>query len=215
MRRLPARATSLALTAFWVAGELTAQGASSLPHLTGAQLDPTPWNVTSGGIAAFDVRVDDKGAVTSAEVVQDMAPYADMLDQAVGGWRFEPAREGGRAVPSRVLVLGFFRPPQLMFAAPENPRYKGVAAPPELPWPSSVVVPPYPPNVLGSGRVVLEADISSHGLVTAARVLSPPGAFDSSAVQSLQQWKFRAAHAGNRDVASRAFVVVSFLGPTL
>lgn len=208
------RSKSPAFVVFLVAANLAAQGASSPPHLTDAALDPAPWNVTSGGIAAFDVRVDERGAVTGAEVVQDVAPYGEMLDAALGGWRFEPAREAGRAVPSRVLVLGFFRPPGINFPAPESPRYKGTAAPPELPWPTSVVVPPYPPNALGSGRVVLEADISSRGLVTAARVLSPPGAFDSSAAQSVQQWKFRPAQQANRDTASRAFLIFSFLGTT-
>ena len=59
--------------------------------------------------------------------------------------------------------LGFFRPPGTTFAAPENPRYKSTTAPEELPWPTSVLVPPYPMNALGSGKVVLEADISDAG----------------------------------------------------
>jgi TonB family protein len=208
------RSSFVLFAAFLVARDVAAQGSTSPPHLVAAELDPAPWNVMSGGIAAFDVKVDEKGSVTAADVVQDVAPYSAMLGASLGSWRFEPAREGGRAVPSRVLVLGFFRPPAIHFAAPENPRYKGASAPPELPWPTSVVVPPYPPNVLGSGRVIIEADVSSRGLVTATRVLSPPGAFDSAATQSLQQWKFRPAKRGNHDVGSRAFIVLSFLGTT-
>src|SRR5262245_50367394 len=134
-----------------------------------------------------------------------------MLGEALPGWRFEPAREGGRAVPSRVLVLGFFRPPAISFAPPENPRYKNTTAPEDIPWPTAVSVPPYPPNALGSGKVVVEADISDAGRVTAARVVSPATAFDSAAADAARQWTFRPATRANRAIASRAFLVVSFV----
>src|SRR6185436_4401420 len=110
---------------------------------------------------------------------------------------FEPAREGARSVPSRVLVLGFFRPPGINFPAPASPRYKTTAAPEEIPWPTSVAVPPYPPNALGSGMVVLEADVSDRGQVTGTRVLSAPGAFDSAAADAVQKWVFRPARYKN------------------
>jgi len=204
---------SCLLAASLITLELAAQ-APSLPRLLSAQLDGAPWNVQSGGIAAFDVQLDEKGAVTSATLVQDVAPYGGMLAEALPAWRFEPASEGGRAVASRVLVLGFFRPPSLTFAAPDNPRYKGTTAPPELPWPTSVVVPPYPPNALGSGKVALQVDVDDAGSVTAAQVLSPRSPFDGAAADSVRQWKFRPASRGNREVVSRAFIVVSFVGTT-
>jgi TonB family protein len=211
---------STALSTFFVAAAIVAaaeqgsRGASSSPRLVRAEVGAAAWNAISGGIAAFDVRVDEKGAVTAADMVQDAAPYGAILGEALGKWSFEPAREEGTAVVSRVLVLGFFRPPALTFAAPENPRYKGVTAPPELPWPTSVVVPPYPANAVGSGKVILEAEVSSSGTVTSARVVSSTGPFDSASVASLQQWKFKPASRGNRDVASRAFFVFSFVGTT-
>jgi len=206
------RTSCCLLAALLAAGDLAAQDA--LPRLVGAQLGPAPWNVQSGGIAAFDVQVDEKGAVTSAEIVQDVAPYGQMLGDALPAWRFEPARKDGQAVPSRVLVLGFFRPPGTTFAAPESPRYKSTTAPPELPWPTSVLVPPYPMNAVGSGKVVLETDISDAGRVTASRVLTQATPFDGASVDALRQWTFRPASRGNRDVASRAFVVFSFVGST-
>src|ERR1700752_4119140 len=90
-----------------LAGVTAAEAAASLPRLVAADLAPAPWNVQGGGIAAFDVRIDERGAVTKAEIVQDVAPYGAMLAEALPSWRFEPAREGSRAVPTRVLVLGF------------------------------------------------------------------------------------------------------------
>lgn len=208
------RSSCFLMVALLGAGDLAAQGDVSLPRLLAAELEPAPWNVQSGGIAAFDVSVDKKGAVTSADLVQDVAPYGGMLGGALPRWRFEPVREAGQAVSSRVLVLGFFRPPGTTFATPENPRYKNTTAPEELPWPTSVVVPPYPPNALGSGKVVVEADISEAGRVTGTRVLTTATAFDGAAVDSLRQWKWRPARRANREVASRAFVVLSFVGTT-
>ena len=119
--------------------------------------------------------------MAGVEAVQDFAPYGELLREAVRGWTFEPARDQGRAVRSRVLVLGFFRPPELAVIAPPRPRYKDTVAPPELPWPTSVTVPPYPPNALGSGKVVLEVDVSEEGKVAGSRVLNPGSPFDSAA----------------------------------
>jgi hypothetical protein len=109
------------------------------------------------------VTVDEKGSVAGVEAVQDFAPFGELLREALRGWTFEPARDQGRAVRSRVLALGFFRPPELAVIAPPRPRYKDTVAPPELPWPTSVTVPPYPPNALGSGKVVLEVEVIGGG----------------------------------------------------
>ena len=93
-------------------------------------IGPAPWNVQSGGIAAYDVQLDEKGAVTSTEIVQDVAPYGAMLGEALPSWRFEPARGGGRPVKSRVLVLGLFRPPGTTFVAPGGAALQEHRSPP-------------------------------------------------------------------------------------
>lgn len=194
--------------------DASAQNVTTPPSLVSAEVSPAPWNVRSGGIAAFDVRIDETGRVTGADTVQDVAPYSDALRQSLRGWRFEPARAQGRPVRSRVLVLGFFRPPEMVFAAPEQPRYKHATAPEELPWPTSVTVPPYPPNALGSGKVLLEVEISEEGKVTGARVLNPGSPFDGAATGAAQAWSFRAARRNGREVTARAFFVFSFVGTT-
>ena len=194
---------------------LAPQAARMPARLLSGPLDPAPWNLAqAGGIAACEAVLDERGGVTRTDVVQDVAPYGAMLADAVRSWRFEPAREGGRAVASRMLVLGFFRPPSLTFAAPETPRYKSTAAPEELPWPTSVTVPPYPPNALGSGKVLLEAEVSEAGAVTSTRRLSPAGAFDDAAVQTVNAWRFRPARHLGREVPSRVVLILSFIGTT-
>jgi TonB family protein len=192
-----------------------AQDAYTPPQLTSARIEGAPWSVQSGGIAAFDVTIDERGSVKQVGVVQDVAPYGALLADALPSWRFEPARAGGRAVASRVLVLGFFRPPLLSFPAPENPRYQQTQAPPEIPWPTEVGVPPYPPNVLGDGRVLIEADVSAEGAVTRTRIVWPGTPFDSAAEQAAKLWRFRAASRDGRPVASRVFMLFSFAGVSL
>jgi len=184
------------------------------PRLLSAPVPASPLGAQSGGIAALDVTVNASGAVTAAETVQDFAPFGDLIREAVRGWHFEPAREQGRTVPRHVLVLGFFRPPELAVIAPSQPRYKDTTAPPELPWPTAITVPPYPPNALGSGKVVLEVDVSEEGKVTNARVLNPGSPFDGAATGAARGWTFRPASLGGRAAAARAFFIFSFVGTT-
>jgi TonB family protein len=197
-----------------IAGVAAVEAPTTPPRLLTAELGSVPWDVRSGGIAAYDVRIDDEGAVAGAEMVQDVAPYGDQLRESLWSWHFEPALEEGRPVASRVLVLGFFRPPMLNFPAPENPRYKTTQAPADLPWPTSVAVPPYPPNALGNGQVILEVDVSEGGEVTATRVVSSPTPFDAAATEAARQWRFRPATRQGRDMAARVFMVFSFVATT-
>jgi TonB family protein len=160
------------------------------------------------------VTLDARGAVVGADLVQDVPPYGTQLLEAVKSWGFDPAREDGRPVGARVLVLGLFRPPTLSVPAPESPRYKSTTAPEEIPWPTSVALPPYPANVVGSGKVIVEADVADQGRVASARVLGSASAFDSAALGAARRWVFRPAARAGRPVASRAFLIFSFVGVT-
>ncbi len=190
-------------------------GAGEPPRLTRAGVSPAPWGVQSGGLVACGVTLDASGAVGSVDVVQDVAPYgARLRDDIVSSWRFEPGREDGRPVGTQVLVLAFFRPPALAIQTPSSPLYKTTRGPEDLPWPTDVTAPPYPSNATGSAKVVMEVDVSDQGQVASARVLAAGSAFDGVAVDTIKAWTFRPAVRANRPVASRAFVVFSFVGTT-
>jgi TonB family protein len=60
----------------------------------------------------------------------------------------------------------------------------------------------------------MEVDISEQGQVASARVADAGSAFDAVAVDAIKAWTFRPAINANRPVASRAFVVFSFVGTT-
>jgi TonB family protein len=63
---------------------------------------------------------------------------------------------------------------------------------------------------MGSGKVILEADVSSRGAVTAVRRVSAPTAFDSAATDTARRWVFRPARREGRPVESRVVLVFSF-----
>ena len=199
---------------FVSAVEAFAQGPPTPPHVLRAIAPPSPFNVQSGGVAAFALTVDEKGSVTAVDTVQDVVPYGAALRDALRGWSFEPARDQGRAVQSRVLVVAFLRPPELAVLAPERPRYLETTAPADLPWPTSVTVPPYPPNALGSGKVILEADVTEEGKVTGSRVLNPGSPFDGAATGAAQEWTFRPATRNGRPAEARIYFLFSFVGTT-
>jgi len=92
------------------------------------------------------------------------------------------------------------------------------AAPPPhdddaIPFPTEVVVPPYPPNAVGSENVLVELDVNENGVVASAKVLSPETGFDDSAVSTARQWRFRPAREAGRPVRSRVYMIVSFRQP--
>jgi TonB family protein len=194
--------------------EASAQGGPTPPHVLRAIAPATPLNVQSGGVAAFALTVDERGSVAGVDTIQDVVPYGDALREALHEWSFEPARDQGRAARSRVLVVAFLRPPELAVIAPERPRYLEAAAPADLPWPTSVTVPPYPPNALGSGKVILEADVTEEGKVTGPRVLNPGSPFDGAATGAAQEWTFRPATRDGRPAAARVCFLFSFVGTT-
>jgi TonB family protein len=208
------RTAVIGIASLTLAALAAAESATSPPRLIRAQLGPAPYGVQSGGIAACDVTLDARGAVVGAELVQDAPPYGTLLRDAVGSWGFDPATANGRPVGARVLVLGLFRPPALSIQAPERPAYESTRAPAEIPWPASVAVPPNPANVVGSGTVFVEADVADRGTVVSARALGSASAFDSAALDATRQWVFRPAARDGRPVASRVFLIFSFVGVT-
>jgi hypothetical protein len=79
-----------------------------------------PYGTAAAGVASVDVGVNERGRVTDVKTIQDLEPFTDVLRQSVQGWTFQPARENGRAVPTRILVAGLFRPAMLLFPAPDS-----------------------------------------------------------------------------------------------
>jgi TonB family protein len=176
-------------------------------------MEGTPFNTAAAGVVLTELTVDARGLVNDVRVLQDLAPYTDVVQSSARGWVFTAAREGGMRVESHVLVGGLFRPAMLMFPAPDAVRTPEVQPSPDTPLPTRVAVPPYPPNAIGSAYVVTELEIGDTGSVLSARTLTPTSGFDDAAVSAARQWTFRPGQREGGPVPTYAYLVFGFRQP--
>jgi len=172
-----------------------------------------PYGTAAAGVVSVDVGVDERGRVTDMTTIQDLEPFTDVVRQSVQGWTFQPARENGRAVPTRVLVAGLFRPAMLHFPAPDS-----LASPPPdseaaVPLPKSVAVPPYPPNAVGSVSALVEVTVTEQGAVSAARIIGEAPGFADAALSAARSWTFRPASRRGGSVEAQAYLLFVFRQP--
>lgn len=167
-----------------------------------------------GGQVLLAVAIDEVGAVTGVETLRDTPPFTALLRTEVARWVFSPERRDGEAVASYVLVAGVFRPPVLSDAPVLGEAPQDVARPDEaIPFPTTVITPPYPPDRVGAGVVLVEIRVGSAGAVEAARVIGEPSGFDSAALQAARQWRFRSARRDGRAVEANAYLAFGFREP--
>ena len=183
------------------------------PKLQGGSVKGVEIMTASAGAVLLDLTISDRGAVTNTRVVKDVAPFTDLMRDTARSWRFEPARDNRVATDSRVLVIGLYRPPALLFPVPEVPAARPPDADDAIPFPTKVAVPPYPPNRIGDAMVLVEIEVDERGAVASATALSPETGFDDSAVSTARQWHFRPAQESGRPVRSRVYMIVSFRQP--
>ena len=133
-------------------------------------LPAQPSVLVGGGEVLLEVAVEATGAVSEIRTLRATPPYTDRLRGAVKDWKFEPARTvAGVAVPSRVLVGGFYGPaiaPGPGFALGEGPR-DVAAASDGVPFPTQTVPGLYPPLSFGPAQVFVELSIATDGAFTA------------------------------------------------
>lgn len=172
-----------------------------------------PYGAAAAGVVSVDVGLDEKGRVTEVKTIQDLQPFTDVVRQSVQGWTFQPARENGRAVPTRVLAAGLFRPAMLLFPAPDS-----LASPPPdseaaVPIPKSVAVPPYPPNAVGSISALVEVTVTEQGAVSAARLIGEAPGFEDASLSAARSWTFRPASRRGSPVEAQAYLIFMFRQP--
>jgi len=174
-----------------------------------------PYGARAAGVAIVDVNVDEKGAVTGVLTVQDLPPFTDVLKRSVQDWKFQPAREDGRAVATRVLVAGLFRPALLFFPAPDSLPLPAPDPDASIPIPKSVAVPPYPPNAQGSASALVELAVAADGSVSGARLIGEAPGFAEAALAAARAWTFRSASRRGRNVPARAYLIFVFRQPLI
>ncbi len=181
--------------------------------LLGFQIDGIPYGVRAAGVVMIDVGVDAQGMAGDSKILQDVAPFTGLIQNRLPGWKFQPASQDGTAVPSRVLVIGVFRPAMLNFPAPPKPRLPAPDPQSAVPIPTGISVPPYPPNAMNDAGVMVEVQLDDQGAVQDARVLDGIAPFSDISMTTARQWTFQPARRNGRGVPARVYMFFSFRQP--
>ena len=178
-----------------------------------------------GGEVLLEVTVDRTGAISAIKPLRETATFTERMTQAVKTWRFKPAEKdiptaqrkpGGpltERVDAKVLVAAVFRRPSVIGLTLGEPIRDVAAASADIPFPTSITPPVYPPAALSPGVVLVEVRVNASGAVSEANVrVSAPG-FDSVALSTARQWTFRPAKSGRATAPAVAYIVFGFPVP--
>jgi len=188
---------------------LAAAGPSAASFRHGTLPGHSPYVVAAGEVL-LEVAVEVSGAVGEIRTLRSTPPFTDLLRAAVKAWAFEPARTvGGVAVPSRLLVGGFYSSSISVGRGPtlgEPPRDVATASA-GVPFPSSMVTASFPPltHVIEPGQVLLEFAIAADGSFTVQVVGEANAPLRDASMEAARKWRFRPV-----GVSSLAYVVFSF-----
>ena len=180
---------------------------------TSANVQAIPYRTAAAAIVGVELTVDARGRVADVRSLVDVEPFTDVLRNSVRSWSFDAARGGGQRVESHVLVAGVFRPAMLMFPRPDVPKQVDAQPSDDIPFPTSVEVPNYPPNAIGSAYVLVEVEVGESGSVTSTKTMGPTTGFDDAALQAARAWTFRPARQDGRSVSGFVYLVFAFRQP--
>ena len=179
-----------------------------------------------GGEVLLEVSVDRTGAVSGIKPLRETATFTERMIQAVKTWTFTPSeaeipaarrKPGGpttETVDTKVLVAGVFRRPlghRSHAGRTDTGRRHRLR--PRSPFPRRLVTPPYPPGTMSPGVVLVEVRVDASGGVTDAKIRVPSPGFDSAALSTARQWKFRPAKSGGANAPAVAYIVFGFPVP--
>jgi TonB family protein len=186
---------------------------------SGGPILPVPVEAIGGGQVFLELTVTARGTVDGVRILRSTPPFTQVVTDAARGWRFLPADEVTAAavrlpVTSKVLVAGLFRPPALFDGAVPGQPPMDVASPSEeIPFPTAVIVAPYPATALGDDEVLVEVRVEPGGNAANARVVRSAPPFDDAALTAARQWMFRPARLHGQPVATLAYILFGFRQP--
>jgi len=161
----------------------------------------------------LQVSVNRGGIVSAVKVLRSTPPYTDLMMTAVQEWRFRPAERQG-PVESAVLVAAVFRPPTMNTPTLGSPPADVASSPREVPFPTRILAPPYPPQAIDNRVVLVEVNVTANGAVTQAKAIGPSSGFDSAAEQAARGWMFRPAELAGAQVSTIAYILFGFRQPS-
>jgi len=192
-----------------VAVSMLGQGGAGGPPQFVAPHLPVAANV--GGEVLLHVKLDASGTPERILGILDVSPFAEALRDAVRQWRLPPT--AGSDLDRDVLVAGVFRSATLLELGNLPAPPSAAIGPPVLPLPIDWARPPYPPNALDDGVVIVEVRVGADGVARDATVVHSAPGFDSAAVDAAARWRFRPAVRDDRPISAVAYLVFGFRAP--
>jgi len=182
--------------------------APAAPQFLSGTVPGLPQSALGGGEVLVELTIARDGRVSRATPLRTTPPFTEMVVEAVSDWRFAPL--GAMEPDARVLVAAVYRPPVLLGPTlGAIPRDDAVPSP-EVPFPTAIVMPPFPPMAASGGVVLLEAEVDDTGTVTQARVVRSQPPFDDLAADTARQWKFRPAAPRPQIETTHVFIIFGF-----
>ena len=175
-----------------------------------------------GGEVLLEVSINRTGAVSAIKPLRETAVFTERMTQAVKTWRFKPSemdipearrKPGGpttEPVGTKVLVAGVFSRPSVIGATLGEPIRDVATASTDIPFPTPLVTPTYPPAARTTGVVLVEVRVNASGGVSDAKILVSAPGFDGVALSTARQWKFRPAKSGGATAPTVAYIVFGF-----
>jgi TonB family protein len=166
-----------------------------------------PPNAINGTTIVAEIRYGPGGR-TEVKLLSGDGAFADSALAALQQWKFDSKEKSSTA------VVVHFRDPNFYSTGPAtrtmDPTPRSVA----VPYPRTVVDPPYPPHSVSEGSVLVRADISPSGSVARAEAIQGVTGLTEASLSSVRQWRFQPARdASGRPAASTIYVVIVFRLP--
>jgi hypothetical protein len=168
-----------------------------------------PPNAVAGGSVVAALHVVS-GSVKRMDILQADPPFEQPVRSAVAGWRFSTSESGD------ILVVVDFRTPNLYATGSAEKILASAAPAPGLAYPKKIVEPPYPPNSLAEGSVILHLDLAGNGSVLRVKILQGLGTLTGACVAAARSWQFVPARTKKGMAASsEAYAVFVIRRPIL
>jgi len=142
-----------------------------------------PPNTVTGGTVIAELRVSG-GNVADVAILSGSEPFVGSCTSALSQWRLQPDIKGSQ------LVVVHFQQPYLYNIDAGEEEISPAKSPLQLPYPTHVVQPLYPPNALAQGGVILRAEISADGSVSKVETIKSMGVLTGTSIDALRRWRF-------------------------
>jgi len=215
--------SALVAAAVLLATPLYAQQPYKPARYTAGAPPALPALVVGPGQAFVELTVGPDGSVQKVTPLRSTPPFTQGLIDAVSTWRFTPALEdalgtdgkpeGPKPVASKILVASLFRAPTLVTPTLGEKTVAVGTPSAEVAYPSATNEPPYPPQAMSPGVVLVEVSIDGAGAVKDAKVIGSAPPFDQPALDAARKWRFRPARVKGHATATYAYLVFGFPQP--